>query len=192
MDPISLWKKYYLLQKSVMRNIFLVVVALCLFRCDVARSQAPGKRTIHVKNICRQIDRDTTFRKITIEKDLPFFSPATISSRLTGYYKDSSLVKMRLRCKTKDAIEIFDYYYENNALIHVYNEYWGPRFDKSGKRIPNKYESNFHGYYYFLNGQLTDEISTGHNRFESDEISAETELQKEAAACKAMLRNAQH
>lgn len=170
-----------------MKYFFFILISLCLLNSHHAWSQVENQRTASINKIRRQIDVDKSLKKMMAKGDLSHLPSDLSNKRLTGYYRDSLLVKMILQARDTNGMELFTYYYDHHQLICVYNEFQGPLFDSTGKRVPNKYESNFTGWYYFSHGALIDEISTGHNRFENDEIDAGEVLPKEAAECRRIL-----
>lgn len=164
----------------------LLLVSALLY-CNTIYSQVVNKNTIPITKICKQIDGDASLRKVASTGDLSRLPAYGKTKELTGYYKDSTLVKMILKGHDKNGKETFVYYYHHNALIYVYNEYFGPHYNEAGKRVPNAFESNFQGYYYFRNGKWLDEISTGHNRFEDDQLDSGKILPAEAKECRQLL-----
>ncbi|MBO9731260.1 MAG: hypothetical protein J7623_21660 [Chitinophaga sp.] len=170
-----------------MKYLFGLLLAGGLFHGYPTLSQVVNKNTIPIIKICKQVDVDTSLRKVAATGDLSHLPAYGKDKALTGYYKDSTLVKMILKGYDKDGKETFVYYYHRNALIFVYNEYFGPHYNDTGKRVPNAFESNFRGYYYFKNGKWLDEVSNGHNRFEDDQLDSGKILPAEAKLCRRLL-----
>lgn len=170
-----------------MRYCFCLLLSLWLFNSYDARCQPENKNTSPINKICKQIDANKSLKKVMIKDSITHLQIYGVNKLLTGFYRNSTLVKITLQGSDDNGKELFSYYYENNSLIRVDNVFFGPRFDDSGKRIPRAFESNFQGWYYFREGQWIDEISTGHNRFEDDELDASVLLPKEAKECRQLL-----
>jgi hypothetical protein len=170
-----------------MKYCFFLLLSLWLLNSQDARCQVENEKTSAINKICKQTDANKSLKKVVIKDRIAHLPVHGAHKRLTGFYKDSTLVKITLQGWDDNGKETFVYYYHHNYLIHVYNEFFGPHFADSGKRIPKAFESNFQGWYYFRQGKWIDEISTGHNRFENDELDAGTILPKEAKECRQML-----
>ncbi|MGO4291322.1 hypothetical protein [Chitinophaga sp. RAB17] len=170
-----------------MKYCFFLLLILWLLNPYDARSQPENKKTAAINKICRQIDADKSLKKVVAKADISHLYVHGSNRQLTGFYRDSTLIKMTLQGQDDEGKELFVYYYKNNALICVYNEFSGPHFNSTGQRVPHTYESNFQGWYYFRQGAWVYEESTGHNRFEDDELDATEILQKEAAECRRIL-----
>ena len=170
-----------------MRYCFFLLLFLWLFNSYDARCQPENKNTSAINKICRQTDADKSLKKVMIKDSITHLHVYGANKRLTGFYRHSRLEKITLEGWDDNGKEMFAYYYQNDSLIHVSNVFFGPRFDDLGKRIPNAFESNFQGWYYFRQGKWIDEMSTGHNRFEDDALDAGTLLPQEAKECRRML-----
>jgi len=68
----------------------------------------------------------------------------------------------------------FDYYFEKEKLVFIY-EVFSAFFmdDSTGTLNYEKTLINFIGRYYLQDNKLIDNETTGHNRFEDDEIDME-------------------
>lgn len=170
-----------------MKYCFFLLLFVWLFSSYDASCQPENNKTSPINKICKQVDAYKSLKKVVIKDSLTHLPIYGTNRLLTGFYRKSTLVKITLQGWDDNGKEIFTYYYQNNSLIRVDNVFFGPRFAESGERIPRAFESNFQGWYYFQQGKWIDEISTGHNRFENDELDAGTLLPKEAKECRQLL-----
>jgi hypothetical protein len=164
-----------------------ILLCVWLLQTQAAVCQPENASTKNINKICRQIAANTSGKEIVAKGDVSHLQGHGANKVLTGFYNNGALVKMTLRGQDNEGIELFTYYYDQHRLICVYNEFSGPRYDSSGKRVAHEYENNFYGWYYFRQGKLVFEESTGHNRFEDDALDAGELLPKEAKACRRLL-----
>jgi hypothetical protein len=107
---------------------------------------------------------------------------------LTGYYQNSQLVKAVRWTGYSGGVEIVEFYFKNNELIFVYEQYSAFLYDdKKGMLRTDSLEKNFEGRYYFSGKKMTDHITLGHNRFEDDTLDPEKIWMQEAATCRRLL-----
>ena len=102
---------------------------------------------------------------------------------LKGYYKNGSIRKIVSWVGLSSGNEIMEFYYKDNHLIFVYEEFRSFVYDKvSGSFSKDSTEKTFSGRYYFQKNKLINYITTGHNRFEVDTVDPEKTLLAEAEA----------
>jgi len=92
-------------------------------------------------------------------------------ARLFGMYKKDDLQKITLISVVDLGVESFDYYFSNGELIYI-NETFD-QLTKKGELATNR---TFYGRYYFKNNKMYDSETTGHNRFEDDNLDPGTIL----------------
>lgn len=137
----------------------------------------------------KSIDTDTSFERITLTNE-QFMSQMTDGGgELIGYFKKGKIQKITKRIGLSYGIETFDYYFFNEKLLFIYETLNGfvPN-DSLGTLDQTKTELNFIGRYYFKNKKLIDSETTGHNRFERDDIDMETVLLEETEDNLSMLK----
>ena len=94
---------------------------------------------------------------------------------LTGYFKNGIIQKMTREIGLSYGIETHNYYFSNGKVVFIYETLMG--FIYKGDSVDHsKTELNFIGRYYFQNNKLIDSETTGHNRFEADDIDMEKVL----------------
>jgi len=99
---------------------------------------------------------------------------------LKGYYLKGQLEKISISVGLSYGQSSFDYYFENEKLFYILETFKQFEYiDSIGSFDYSKTEQTFRGRYYFMSNVLYDYETTGHNRFESDEIDPEETLIKE-------------
>lgn len=100
---------------------------------------------------------------------------------LKAYYSKDQIDKISLWLGLSYGISTYDYYFENEKLFYIHETFKQFEYiDSTGSFNYSKTEQTFTGRYYFMNDVLYDYETTGHNRFESDEIDPEQVLIEEA------------
>lgn len=92
-------------------------------------------------------------------------------SRLFGMYQNGELQKMTLISAVDFGVESFDYYFSEGNLIYI-----SETFDEVTKKEELETNRSFCGRYFFKNNNMYDYETTGHNRFEDDNLDPETIL----------------
>src|ERR1043166_6447826 len=99
---------------------------------------------------------------------------------LIGYFNKDEIQKITKSIVLSYGIETFDYYFLKRNLLFIYETFYGfVTNDSLGTVDESKTELNFIGRYYFKNQKLVDSETTGHNRFDQDDIDIEKILLKE-------------
>ena len=107
---------------------------------------------------------------------------------LTGLYSDGKLKKIICWVGLSFGTEIFEYYFKDDKLIFIYEQFNTFVFDEKKQALHyDQTEKTFEGRYYFNGSNLIDQITTGHNRFEDDAIDPEKTLMQEAESYKRVL-----
>ncbi|WP_282125540.1 hypothetical protein [Marinifilum flexuosum] len=100
---------------------------------------------------------------------------------LKAYYLKGQIDKISLWLGLSYGISTYDYYFENEKLFYIHETFKQFEYvDSTGSFNYSKTEQTFTGRYYFMRDILYDYETTGHNRFESDEIDPEQVLIEEA------------
>jgi hypothetical protein len=128
----------------------------------------------------KDINSDSSFDRIilTNEEFMPQMTDG--GGELIGYFRKGEIQKVTKNIGLSYGIETFDYYFSNGKLMFIYETLYGfVTNDSLGTLDQTKTELNFIGRYYFKNQKLVDSETTGHNRFERDDIDMEKTLLKE-------------
>ena len=134
------------------------------------------------------INNDTTLKKVVLN-DEEFLDHTTDGGgQLTGFYKEGQLRKIVSWIGLSNGNEIFEFYFTNSKLIFVYEQFNSFIYDPKQETLRlDTTERTFEGRYYFNNDKLIDQITTGHNRFENDDIDPQKKLLIQAAENKKLL-----
>ncbi|MCW3465737.1 hypothetical protein [Chitinophaga nivalis] len=166
------------------------IVAVLLGCSGFASSQAKQQEIIRIRKIFQQINTDTALRHITLDAEKFTTEITDGGASLTGWFKNNSLQKIARYMGISTGISILEYYFKDDVLIFVYEEFNTYRYDEK-KKAPDYYktEQTFQGRYYFRHNQLIDYITTGHNRFEDDALDPEKILSEEAYKYQQLLKS---
>ena len=141
------------------------------------------KEIEEIRSEFKLINSDSTYKKVELDNDY-FIDEGRITDggcSLTGYCKKGIIRKIVSWVGLSCGNEIIEFYYKNNKLIFVYEEFHSFVYDKgSGEFRQDTTEKTFIGRYYFKNAKLIDYITTGHNRFEDDTLDPEKTLLNES------------
>jgi len=165
--------------------ILITTLTLCFSRTF---GQDKAKLTSDIRKEFRAINNDTTLKKLVLNEDEFLDHTPDGGGQLTGFYKGEQIRKIVTWIGLSNGNEIFEYYFKNNRLIFVYEEFNSFVYDdkKQVHRLDTT-EKTFIGRYYFANDKLVDYMTTGHNRFENDNIDPQQILLTEAAETKKLV-----
>ena len=128
----------------------------------------------------KKINRDTSLDKLSLSNEEFMPQMTDGGGELTGYFKNGAIQKISREIGLSYGIETYDYYFSNGKLVFIYETLKGFVYNEKGDSVDHsKTELNFIGRYYFKNDKLIDSETTGHNRFEADDIDMEKVLLKE-------------
>jgi hypothetical protein len=168
-----------------MRNSFLIVTFLLILTGNSLFCQVLTKEIGEIRREFKLINSDSTYKKVELDNDY-FIERGRITDggcSLTGYVKSGSIRKIISWVGLSSGNEIIEFYYKNNKLIFVYEEFHSFVYDKSsGEFRQDTTEKTFIGRYYFKEDKLNDYITTGHNRFEDDTVDPERTLLAESGS----------
>lgn len=175
-----------------MRSAFYIGTFLLLLSGNSVLCQVVTKEIEEIRSEFKLINSDSTYKKVELDTDY-FIEEGRITDggcSLTGYSKNGSIRKIVSWVGLSSGNEIIEFYYKNNKLIFVYEEFHSFVYDKvSGEFRHDTTEKTFIGRYYFKNSKLIDYITTGHNRFEDDTVDPEkTFLTESGSNMNAILR----
>ena len=164
----------------------LTIILTLSFTISFGQEKAKLVNEIH-KEI-KAINSDTTQKKVVLNNE-EFLEHATDGGgQLAGFYKAGQLKKIVRWVRLSNGNEIFDFYFKDNKLIFIHNQFNSFVYDDKKQTVRfDTTEKTFDVRYYFYNNKLIDQISTGHNRFEDDNIDTEETLLTEANDNKKLL-----
>ncbi|NOU60431.1 hypothetical protein [Marinifilum caeruleilacunae] len=128
----------------------------------------------------RLIDLNTGYEERILTNEEFMDNMTDGGGELIGYYSNGQIEKVSLWVGLSYGISTYDYYFENETLIYVHETFKQFEYvDSTGSFNYSKTEQTYRGKYYFMNKVLYDYETTGHNRFESDEIDPEKVILEE-------------
>jgi len=159
-----------------MRNAFFIGTVLLILSGNAVLCQVVTKDIEEIRSEFRLINSDSTYKKVELDNDY-FIDEGRVTDggcSLTGYSQNGSIRKIVSWVGLSSGNEIIEFYYKNNKLIFVYEEFHSFVYDKARAEFRHDTtEKTFIGRYYFKNSKLIDYITTGHNRFEDDTVDPE-------------------
>lgn len=168
-------------------QIFILTSILTLFFF-----YAPGQEKSKIINDIRKefttINSDSTLTEVVLNNE-EFLDHATDGGgQLTGFYKGGQLRKIVRWTGLSNGNEIIEFYFINNKLIFVYEQFNAFIYDQKKEILhQDTTERTFEGRYYFSKEKLINQITTGHNRFGDDSVDPEKTLLTEADENKKLL-----
>jgi hypothetical protein len=169
-------------------NLFILAVAFCW------TSKLPGqdidKKYPDLIKLVRIINKDTALKKVILTNEQFLKHPYDGGGTLTGYFKNDQIQKITREIGLSNGVEVYDYYFKNGKLCFIYELFHGFMWNEKKQKFDfDKTEVNFIGRYYFKDDRLIDNETTGHNRFEGDNLDMEKTLVKETKDNLTALRN---
>jgi hypothetical protein len=173
-----------------MRIATFIITLILTQSISVVWGQNDIKTVEIIERVVKKINSDTTKKSIELDNEY-FINEGRVTDggcSLTGFTKNGSIVKIVSWVGLSFGNEIIEFYYKNNKLIFVYEEFHSFVFDKDlGEIRHDTTEKTFLGRYYFNNSKLINYITTGHNRFEDDTVDPEQTLLNESESHKIVL-----
>ena len=154
-------------------SVFFIFLLALVLISTLSISQSTKAVIAEIRKEINQINSGKTYKKLTLRDDQISKSVPDGGVRLTCYRMGNNIRKIVSWIGLSTGNRIFEYYYENNKLIFVYDT------SKQAFRLDTT-ERTFEGRYYFKGDRLIDYKTTGHNRFEDDEIDPQKTLLSES------------
>lgn len=165
--------------QSLIRKFTISILSVFLFGVTLVAQDISEKFPDVIKRV-NAINSDRSFDSVVLTNEEFMTQMTDGGGELIGYYKKREIQKITKSIGLSYGIETFDYYFSSGKLMFIYETLNGFVPDDSlGTLDHTKTELNFIGRYYFKNQKLVDAETTGHNRFESDDIDMEKTLLKE-------------
>jgi hypothetical protein len=157
-----------------MRFAALILTVGLTLTFTISFAQEKTKLVNEIRKQVNVIDSDTTQKKVVLNNEEFLEHAADGGGQLAGFYKAGQLRKIVRSVGLSNGNEIVDFYFKDNKLIFVHDQFNSFVYDPDKQTFRfDTTEKTFDGHYYFYNNKLIDQISTGHNRFEDDNIDAE-------------------
>lgn len=153
----------------------LLVVATA---CNLAEKE---QQTDEILKDVSIIDTADYLREVTLDAEAFLENQSDGGGELKGFYEAGAIRKISLWVGISTGFETKDYYFKNDELIFVHEQFNSLVYDVAQDAFDStKTEKTFDGRYYFANGKMLHYETTGHNRFEDDSIDPENVLLAEA------------
>jgi hypothetical protein len=138
------------------------------------------------------INAATHLKEVTLEAEDFLANQPDNGGELLGLFEERAIRKISLWVGLSNGFETKDYYFKNDRLIFVHEQFNSVVYDMEREAFDlGKTEKTFNGRYFFEDGQLLNYETTGHNRFEDDAMDPEASLLTEAKEYAAILKSKQ-
>lgn len=165
--------------------LLLLTFTLCF---AAASGQSKAKLLGAIRKEFKDINSDTTLKKVVLTDEEFLDQIPDGGGELTGFYKTGELKKIKSWIGLSSGNAVFEFYFKDGKLIFVYEQFYSFVYDKKQEELRlDTTERTFEGRYYFADGKLIAQTTTGHNRFEDDHINPQKRLLTEAAEHKKLL-----
>ena len=171
-----------------MRILTFILTSILTLFFFYAPGQEKSKFLNDIRKEFKSINNDSSLIKVVLNNE-EFLDHATDGGgQLTGFYQGGQLRKIVRWTGLSNGNEITEFYFSNNKLIFVYEQFNAFIYDQEKEILrSDTTERTFEGRYYFKDKKLIDQITTGHNRFEDDSIAPEKILLTQADENKKLL-----
>ena len=163
---------------------YLITIFFFIFLHTVSSGQDISNKYPGLIQRVAKINQDSSMEKVVMinEEFMPQMTDG--GGELVGYFIKGQIQRITRKIGLSYGIETYDYYFEKGALIFIYETLDGFLYlDSLNSADYTKTETNFIGRYYFRNKKLIDNETTGHNRFENDDLDMEKTLLTEVNEC---------
>jgi hypothetical protein len=170
-------------------GVFLgIITAVCCLASLTTVAQNKMAAKAHIRTVFKVINADSSMTKKVLEEEAFLGQMTDGGGTLTGFYKAGQLRKIASWVGLSNGNEIFEFYFENNQLIFVYELVTALVYDENSKPVAMDVPKHtFEGRYYFADNKLVDAVTTGHNRFEDNPLEPQKTLLEMAGTYKKLL-----
>lgn len=163
-------------------RIFVIHFFVFLMMCFSAVVEQQNKARIEkIKEEFKIINNESGLKTIVLNNEEFLDHMPDGGGQLTGLYKKGALKKLVCRVGLSSGNEIKEYYFKDDQLIFIYEQFNSFLYDKMKQHLLfDRTERTFEGRYYFYGGKLIDLITKGHSKFRYDQDNREQTLLKEA------------
>jgi len=143
-------------------------------------SQGFSERHPDIQTSTKKINSElTSSKKVIIENEELMEKMTDGGGELTGYFMNGEIRKMELRVGLSYGISELEFFYRDSKLYVVLETFRQFKYSEETDSFDHSQtEQTFKGEYLFINS--FDYETSGHNRFENDELDPQTVLQDEA------------
>lgn len=171
------------------RSFYSFSLLLLLFVVLTGCGQSNQEK--QVEDIVREvlaIDAATQLKEVKLDAEDFLMHQPDNGGELIGFFENRSIRKISLWVGLSNGFETKDYYFKNDMLIFVHEQFNSIIYDTERDEFDvSKTEKTFNGRYFFKSGKMLHYETTGHNRFEDDTIDPEISLRTEANDYRSLL-----
>ena len=161
--------------KKNAKNIVFFFLSLFFFVISFAQTRDEQIKLIRKK--FEIINKDTTFRKVTLENEEFLTNMTDGGGELTGFYKNKEVKKIYEWVGLSNGISVKEFYFDKGQLIFVYEKFDSFVFDdKKNEFDLTKNKTIFEGRYYFNNKKLFSRSTKGDKSLAARDESTEEGL----------------
>jgi hypothetical protein len=171
-----------------MRTITLISSVFLLFCFSLVAAQDQQLVIRQIRKECNAINTDKVMKKVVLNNEDFLDQMPDGGGRLTGFYQKGIVKKIVCWIGLSFGTETAEYYFKNNKLIFVYEQFNTFVFDKKTQQL--RYDATaktFEGRYYFDGDHLMAKDIKGKKMGEAENVNDEKRLQTKASGFRQLL-----
>jgi hypothetical protein len=165
-----------------MRTITFISSVFLVFCFSLVVAQDKQFIINQIRKEYNAINKDKAMKAVVLNNEDFLDHMTDGGGKLTGFYRKGEVKKVVCWIGLSFGTEHVEYYFNNNKLIFVYEEFNTFLFDKKTQNLRyDATEKTFEGWYYFDDNLLIKKFIKGQKIGEGENVSNEKSLQKKAA-----------
>ena len=156
-----------------------IVLLFLLISCLTVHGQEREDIIKKIRKDFKDINADTTLKKISLEGEEFLDDVPDGGGELTGFFKGDSIVKIAEWIGLSYGNRTTEFYYKEDKLFFIFEKFES-FVEKNGELDHGKVKTSFEGRYYFYNDKLVEQKISGKKPLDDNSMDISTQLQKEA------------
>jgi len=171
-----------------MRTITFISSVFLVFCFSLVAAQQKQLIINQIRKECNAINKDKVMKRVVLNHEDFLDHMTDGGGKVTGFYRKGEVKKIMCWIGLSFGTEHVEYYFKNNKLIFVYEQFNTFLFDKKTQNLRyDATETTFEGRYYFDANLLIKKFIKGQKIGEAENVSNERSLQKKAAEFRRIL-----
>lgn len=154
-----------------MKNLLTILLVIMIhFESKTCLSQTREELIDNIRSKVEDIHLDTALKTVTLQNEEFLENMTDGGGELTGFYKKGKIYRVYQSIGISYGVGITEYYYSSKGSLIFVREKFDAYVHDSLSLDYSKTTNTFNGVYYFSKDSLIHSSSTGHNKFEEDNI----------------------
>jgi hypothetical protein len=171
-----------------MRTITFISSVFLVFCFSLVAAQQKQLIINQIRKEYNAINKDKAMKAVVLNNEDFLHHMSDGGGKLTGFYRKGEVKKIVCWIGLSFGTENFEYYFQNNKLIFVYEQFETFLLDKKTQKLRyDATEKTFEGRYYFHANLLIKKFIKGQKIGEVENVNDEKSLQKKAAELRRIL-----